>query len=359
MKRNYKIGLAYLFIGVGIYNSICDGIIAFFASIFISFLPAFFLLREKDQHSVTTNKWTTFKKVLKGFLYGSIILFLLPMNIGGILKHIVRTNTEAELANLRNVEYVDSTETNTELKEKNEFARFVEWINKDCPVTITMGMGVINSVKLEDNDLTYYVSYDDKLAPFVSKLKSNSKMKEAFITSTLCVNAQNDLLLSKLEQLGYGIKLNITLPSLGLFEFHISADELKAIRKKNQRNPQEAQHNLLLINTEIGKQSVPIEIDKGVVMTDYSLKGENIIITLELDEDIYSMETLRQNKAFLESNAIDNLLQDALGKNTLKMCKACNIGLIYRYQGNKSKETLEIKIPKEEILSIDSISRNS
>ena len=143
--------------------------------------------------------------------------------------------------------------------------------------------------------MTYYLSYDN---PFYNLMSSvdQKKVKEALLMCFLCVNGQGNnqgnVLMDKLVEENCGLRIVISNSAKGKFECSATVQDIQTLRKKFDLNPHEALYSLLLLSMEAEKVNLPMKIEEGITLTDYGLDGENIIITAEMDEYLYSLRRL-------------------------------------------------------------------
>lgn len=92
-----------------------------------------------------------------------------------------------------------------------------------------------------------------------------------------------------------------------------------------------------------------MKVDEGMTMTDYKLEGDHIVITMQIDESLYSIATMRSNRALIKTSMIEEGLKDPESKALFDMCKVSHTGLVYRIVGNNSHDEFVITIPSNEI----------
>ena len=97
------------------------------------------------------------------------------------------------------------------------------------------------------------------------------------------------------------------------------------------------------------RANLPMQIGEGIVMTDYSLDGENIVITAEMDENLYSIDELNANISAVKNSMIKDGVNDAESKALFDLCKVSHTGLVYRYVGNHSRRQCNVVITSDEI----------
>lgn len=287
---------------------------------------------------------TTMKKFFK-ILFSSIGIILICLMIIG------------QIANTAMKPYV------TEVSDRSDFKRMIERADRDCPIPAAMGKGAVTGIKLENDFLTYYLSYDKDLINVLTSLNNEEKVKEGLIMCFLCVNAQGnnqgDLVMDLLIRFGYGIKVVIKQSAIGKFECCATVNEIKDIRDKYKLNPHEALYSLLSISVENEKSDLPIILDEGMIMTDYRLEGENIAIIVLIDEDLYSIDAMCDNKKLIIDAIIEEGLNQPESKALLDLCKVSHTGLIYRMVGDKTRKKCEMLISSNEIRHIVSTPANA
>lgn len=240
--------------------------------------------------------------------------------------------------------------------QKSEFARMIERADRDCPIPAAMGKGAVTGIKLENDDVTYYLAYDKDFRNVLSNLKDERKAKDGLLMCFLCINAQGnnqgDLLMDLLIRFNYGLRVVVTESATGRFECSATVDEIKSLRERYQLNPHEALYNLLSLSIESERESLPMELDEGMVMTDYQLDDDNIVIVIVVDEDIYSIDEMYNNSEMIKASMIEEGLNDAESKALLDMCKVSHTGLVYRIMGNRTHKGFDIGISSDEIRRI-------
>lgn len=240
--------------------------------------------------------------------------------------------------------------------QKSEFARMIERADRDCPIPAAMGKGAVTGIKLENDYVTYYLAYDQDFRNVLSSLKDDKKAKEGLLMCFLCINAQGnnqgDLLMDLLIRFNYGLRVVVTESATGRFECSATVDEIKSLRERYQLNPHEALYNLLSLSIESERESLPMELDEGMVMTDYQLDDDNIVIVIVVDEDIYSIDEMYNNSEIIKASMIDEGLNNAESKALLDMCKVSHTGLVYRIIGNRTHKEFDVGISSDEIRRI-------
>jgi hypothetical protein len=235
---------------------------------------------------------------------------------------------------------------------ENSFAAQVARANRDCPIPVALGNGAVTAIHLEKGYLTYYLSYDN---PFYNLMSSvdQKKVKEALLMCFLCVNGQGNnqgnVLMDKLVEENCGLRIVISNSAKGKFECSATVQDIQTLRKKFDLNPHEALYSLLLLSMEAEKVNLPMKIEEGITLTDYGLDGENIIITAEMDEYLYSIDQLNENIGAVKSSILEDGINDADSRALYDLCKVSHTGLIYRYVGNLTHKNCDVFISSDEI----------
>ena len=235
---------------------------------------------------------------------------------------------------------------------ENSFAAQVARANRDCPIPVALGNGAVTAIHLEKGYLTYYLSYDN---PFYNLMSSvdQKKVKEALLMCFLCVNGQGNnqgnVLMDKLVEENCGLRIVISNSAKGKFECSATVQDIQTLRKKFDLNPHEALYSLLLLSMEAEKVNLPMKIEEGITLTDYGLDGENIIITAEMDEYLYSIDQLNENIGAVKSSILEDGINDADNRALYDLCKVSHTGLIYRYVGNLTHKNCDVFISSDEI----------
>lgn len=265
------------------------------------------------------------------------ILFLCLMIFGQIAKTVMKPTIEKE-------------------SQRIEFVRMIERADRDCPIPAAMGKGAVTGIKLENDYVTYYLAYDSDYINVLSRIDDKEKLKESILMCFLCINAQGsnqgNLVMDYLAKFGYGIRVIITESATGRFDFKANVDEINNLREKYQLNPHEALYNLLSIIIEAEQTSLPIILDEGFLLTEYNLDGENIVITIQLDENLYSIDTMASNLDLVKKSMFEEGLSDPSSKALLDMCKVSHSGLKYIFTGKQSHKSFDVLLSSKEIRKI-------
>ncbi len=187
----------------------------------------------------------------------------------------------------------------------------------------------------------------------MEKIKNDKSLKEGLLFSFLCMNAQgNELgnqLMDKLLDENVGIKYIINQSKLNGFECQMNPTEIRKFRDEFKLNPHEALYGLIKLNIEADQEQLPMEIDEGMVMTAYKLEGDNIVITMVLDENLYEIDAFEENEEIIKESMMEEGVNDPDSKALLDLCKVSHTGLIYRMVGSITKRHVDVKLSSDYI----------
>lgn len=239
-----------------------------------------------------------------------------------------------------------NNKSNNEDKHSKEFVDGLEEANKRCPIVIPGGAGSLDAIKLEDDYVTFYVHYNEETNPL---FKDGDKVKEALIMLVLGGNNQSDFIVDMIIKENCGLKLVATEADGKKISVAISPDELTQYRDKFKQNPQESTRRMLEMQLEAERASLPMIIEEGMTMTDFSLEGDNLVFTCEVDERIYSIDEFKGNEDIIKDEIVLGLKEDPQSKLIVNLCKTSNMDIVYRMVGDRSKRKVDVIIPCEEL----------
>ena len=240
---------------------------------------------------------------------------------------------------------------------ENSIPEQVRRANRDCPIPIGGNAGQIPKIQIEDRNVTYYLDYKSQYYNVLTKSRNRDEVREILMMSLLCMNGQGgnqgDELISKLISEEYGIKYVISSGGISQFQCVATVQDLKDMRDNYSANPHEALHRLIELQMEIENTELPMTIDEGMSITDYSIDTENIVITVKVDENEYSINEFRNNQDIIKNAMLEEAVNDPESKSLLDLCKVSHTGLDYHVVGNRSHNSVDIIISSDEIRRFD------
>lgn len=110
-------------------------------------------------------------------------------------------------------------------------------------------------------------------------------------------------------------------------------------------------NNGLGLAVRVANAECPRTIEDGIVIESIELEGENVVYKCVMDETMYSVDMIQANYSEAKSGIL-NYLQDASDpgiRDFKKLCKDSNVGIIYRYVGDKSKKHCDVSVSPDEL----------
>ena len=259
------------------------------------------------------------KKSLK--IIGIILLVL--MGLGGLMRAIVRPAVE------------------------NSFEEQIRRANRDCPIPVANGVGQVSSISLEDGFIVYKLDYQPEYLNIDVYRNKPEATRDMFYLAFLCMNGQgehSDMMSDELIKREYGLRI-IASNGVSSFTSELSPAYIKEMRNRINVNPTEALHNALMLKFETENCTFPVKIDEGMVLTGLSLKDNNIIVEVGIDENLYDVASF----AAVSDEFADNIITEANNGDPevgalLDLCKISHTGLTYRLIGNYSKNHYDMNI---------------
>lgn len=240
---------------------------------------------------------------------------------------------------------------------ENSFTAQVAKANRDCPIPIGGGAGEVAEISIDGRFVLYRLNYRTQYYNAMTMAQSQNEIKEVLMMALLCMNGQGnnqgDVLVDKLIEEGFGLRFVITDDTGRRFECSATDQELEEMRHSYNQNPHEAMHRLLELQMAMERTSLPVRIDDGIMMTNYDLNDDNIIITIEMDEGLYSIDDCRANSEQIKSTMISEGLHDPQSKSLFDLCKVSHTGLVYRIKGSRGQKQFDILITSNEIQQFD------
>lgn len=120
-------------------------------------------------------------------------------------------------------------------------------------------------------------------------------------------------------------------------------------RDKFKQNPQESTRRMLEMQLEAERASLPMIIEEGITMTDFSLEGDNLVFICEVDESMYSIDEFKGNEDIIKDEIVLGLKEDPQSKMLVNLCKTSNMDIVYRMVGDRSKRKVDLKISCKEL----------
>ena len=221
----------------------------------------------------------------------------------------------------------------------------VQKIQDGLPLAIGEGL-ILTKAEYSDTVFTLQYEIDEKEFPFENLVKAKQNRKHLFLT---IISASEGNERTGFEQcVSYNVSVKyyfIGKRSHKEMNILVSPDEIStALNTKSDAL------EVLKIQIEGEKSSLPENLGDGLTMTNIELRDSMVYTTIELDETNYSFDGLEDNLDEMKSEIKMSLRSDRIGMNLIKMIANVHYGLVYSYVGSVSGKVYNITFSPDEIL---------
>lgn len=130
-------------------------------------------------------------------------------------------------------------------------------------------------------------------------------------------------------------------------ELKLSNSELKEIL--DTKLTEKEKNRMLLEGTVAnGNAACPMNIGNGMIMESVTLEGNNVVYAIEVDEEISDMELLRINEDMIREEMVKQFGNPVVA-NELNIMASAGCAVVYRYIGDTSGDTFEIRFSNREL----------
>lgn len=207
-------------------------------------------------------------------------------------------------------------------------------------------LGSLTNVEYKDTIFTMEITIDEKECSFENFVKMKNNRKN-FILTTISASKQKERKLFE-QCASYNVYLRYLLKgkySNKELEIIVTPEEIKqALNKKCSA------YQVLKIQIEGEKSTLPEKIDDGAVITNIDLIDTMVYVTVKYDEDIFQLTGIEDKLEMNKKNTGKFLASDPLTANFLKTISDARCGLVYRYVGSVSGKTYDIVFTSKELL---------
>lgn len=241
---------------------------------------------------------------------------------------------------------------------RTAWVKYVDSINSVCPTY--QGAISINHIQMTHDTIDIECRYDEGLIPMQQYgeiyLRNKDVMNKLFFMN------MSDILIDKNHSVAGLIAINASLKVTCIgkqtnhsFVAYLSPTEFKDIANLHldefQRNELRLKYRLMESNYRC-----PYDIEKGMKMVSVYVDANYVTFKIELDESIYSIETLKCLPVSSMKETLRNELNEEAGiqlYSELLPAKNCGYGLKYLYVGSKSGKTCSFSLEASELPSAE------
>lgn len=226
--------------------------------------------------------------------------------------------------------------------------------NASCPINLGIS-GDLLSIKYQEkeNRVIYYFSINEEIggALFLrdnkdklmkqTRLYLSSSDTQQFVDGIVKAKA-SVMFIYKSPSSGKTVKVEVPYVDLkDLKEYPMSESEIQRLTIETQ--------------VELENSTCPNKLEEGMTMTRVELVDNYIVYYLEIDESLGDMNQFKRYQPELKENLRDyfkSMKDDMTMKYSIQLYVDQNIGIHYRYYGNKSKEYVDVIFTPQEISTI-------
>ena len=235
-------------------------------------------------------------------------------------------------------------------------------IDAKCP--LDMDIISINGMSLEKDTIVIKYSIDNNLYPVKTMGEIYRQHKKDFnVTSFLSFfEVFNDTAQLKQDMLLTNVSMKYEVSSKtssDCYEMFISSDEVKDY---SSRTITERERNQLRIKNKLAGEAYrcPYKIDEGMWMEDVYIDGNYVTFKINMDENLYSIATLRSIPKELKAALLEEVknLPSMMAYADLVAIDNCNLGMQYIYVGSESKKSVSVKLEPSEMPNLSTLKNN-
>lgn len=226
-----------------------------------------------------------------------------------------------------------------------------EEANKECPISAGE-IGEMTSITSDGKVLTLTFSLNENLVKVEQLKETPEQLKQSAKAMAKAATGETKELFTLLKEERAGLKIVYVGNKSGQsVSVSLTYDELMDTTKEGDNSSaKDNAEEMLQTQVKLTKNQMPLTIEKGLTITDINIKGLYVVYDVEVDEDLYSVETMSENADDIKASMMENLKTDDVSMRTfVKACKTANRGIAYCYIGNNSGEKCLIKIKADEL----------
>lgn len=247
-----------------------------------------------------------------------------------------------------NKETLVSTEN---LETNGILSQAVAEVKKNLPISIGM-VGEMTDFDIEGNNLLIEARVNETMVN-IDALKANPQLMHENMVSMI-TNSSNpslDMLVGFLEESNMGLKLVYVGKDSGK---RLSATLTSSDIKEARALANEPKDPIAYLDKqmEMTNSQMPMDMGSGMVGTKVVREGNNIVYYFECDESMISIDAMKENvasmKTLLKSQLSSNS-SDPTVRELVRMCKDANVGIKYKYTGNRSGKSVTAGLNANEL----------
>ncbi len=233
--------------------------------------------------------------------------------------------------------------------KKKALQKAVAEADKGCPVSVG-SYGDMTGVKYDEdaNMIEFHYLLKDGDLINIGYIEKN---KEAMAKSAKLIFSKSgmDKVSGMATDAGAGLRMVYESSSTGkTVEITISSSELKEM-KDNPLTDREINEMLYENELDAIQSSLPVDMDEGMSMDKVYDDGSNMVYSYLINESLYDISALRDNSGELKEDIKAGLKTEPSAMQLMKILVALDKGIIYRYKGDTSGNTVDVEMSVSEL----------
>lgn len=237
----------------------------------------------------------------------------------------------------------------------NSIEAMAKEANKECPIPIADGTGMITSIAAKDNMIEYTITYNSD-AVNLDKLKNSAnKYKRVIVLSSYLLNGQDnngDKFMKMVLNKHYGIAFKLQSPEGDSIVVSVKYNELKKLLAEAKKSPTDAMKEILEWQIIDSKSDLPTRIEEDMILEDILCDSTSLIYRVIVNKPLTISEIKDNNTATNRNEILEELYSDPLSKSNLDMCAVGNFNIVYRYINETNTDSCDIVFSHNEIYDI-------
>lgn len=230
----------------------------------------------------------------------------------------------------------------------------VDSFAKDLPYDLGTDLMSITGCTYDNDMLTIECTVDDKQLNFSALKEKKDAVHENGKVALQAMMDNKDFaeLINLTIDAGASLRYKyIAKSSKESFDIVFDTNELREIRDSGGHSSSE---DLLKAEISSGNLQLPQRIDEVTTCTSITMEGADVIYNYVVDENDFTVDQIRGSQEAIyamKKSIIDELKSDRLSRELVDLCVKCNKYLVYHYTGNRTSQTLEIRLSPQELKS--------
>lgn len=216
--------------------------------------------------------------------------------------------------------------------------------NRQCPISLGSS-GEVTSIVYSKGYAVYTYNMSEEFMDFDALQSNPSMLKQSMMTT--CKSDAMRPMIELLAEYNGGMKfVYIGKTSGKVVSVSLTPSEVKSISNSATSSPEDN----LREQIKMANIQMPMKIAEGMTSTGYTIEGGYVVLSISMDENLYSISSLRGMEDQLKENIKQSLSSsDATIKLFVNAIKNAGYGLTYKYYGATSGETVYIRIRNSEL----------